>query len=172
MGGNVSLEDILESLAEHWNAEEAAKALGLSRRTLFYRLQQASKEAIGQAYRGCLKRLMDKYLVMKNRLEVREWEINRLRADNEALARRNAQLQQAIDLWKTMDQLNKLFPNTPGNGNPFKVLSLSEDAPKEVVDAVWKALAWRHHPDVGGNAELMKKINVARDSIYRMRGWR
>lgn len=175
--GNISLEDILESLGEHWNAEEVSKALGISRRTLFYRIQQASKEDLYQACRKCLKRLKDQDGVMKIRLETREWEINQLRAEIEALTRRNVQLQQEVSSWKTLDQFNKLLSSAPGagislNGNPFKVLNLSEDAPKEVVDAVWKALSKKYHPDVGGDTEQMKKVNGARDEIYQMRGWR
>ncbi len=48
---------------------------------------------------------------------------------------------------------------------PHARLHLTSDAPPEVVDAAYRALAKIHHPDRGGNQELMKAINVAYDQI-------
>lgn len=43
----------------------------------------------------------------------------------------------------------------------YEVLHLAPDAPVEVVHAAYRALARLHHPDVGGQAEDMAKLNRA-----------
>lgn len=45
--------------------------------------------------------------------------------------------------------------------DPFAVLGLSPDAGVADVQGVLRRLALRHHPDVGGDAEEMRRINVA-----------
>ena len=51
-------------------------------------------------------------------------------------------------------------------------LFLSEKAPQEVVDVVWKTLSKIYHPDTGGSDEKMKLINLERDRFYKERGWK
>jgi hypothetical protein len=41
------------------------------------------------------------------------------------------------------------------------VLCVSPDAPLSVAAAALKALAKRHHPDVGGDTEMMQRLNNA-----------
>lgn len=43
----------------------------------------------------------------------------------------------------------------------YEKLYLQPNAPRSIVDAVWKALARIHHPDVGGDAEAFKDIQAA-----------
>lgn len=43
----------------------------------------------------------------------------------------------------------------------WATLYLAEGAPEYVVDAVWKTLAKRNHPDVGGDAEVFKRLQEA-----------
>ena len=49
----------------------------------------------------------------------------------------------------------------PAPDSPYAVLRVVEGAPMEVVDAAYRALAKKHHPDKGGDAEEMKRINAA-----------
>ena len=41
------------------------------------------------------------------------------------------------------------------------LLCVSPDAPLSVAEAAYKALAKRHHPDVGGDTEMMQRLNNA-----------
>ena len=49
--------------------------------------------------------------------------------------------------------------------DPYEVLGVRSDAPLEVVEACWRALARRAHPDVGGSDVAMKEINAAWEKI-------
>lgn len=51
------------------------------------------------------------------------------------------------------------------------LLGITTDAPREVAEAAYKALAKRHHPDVGGDAATMQRINVAYEAYRQRRGW-
>lgn len=55
--------------------------------------------------------------------------------------------------------------------DPFHVFYLVADAPKDVVDVVYRHLIKQAHTDVGGNVELAVLYNNARDDIYRINGW-
>ena len=48
---------------------------------------------------------------------------------------------------------------------PHGVLFVQEGAPREVVEAAYKALARLHHPDKGGDTKTMQAINAAYDRI-------
>ncbi len=62
---------------------------------------------------------------------------------------------------------------------PFAAMYLRDNAPKEVVDAAYRALAKLHHPDLAGSneadrlrrTESMKRLNVAYEAAKKMRGW-
>lgn len=50
-------------------------------------------------------------------------------------------------------------------------LFVSRDAPREIFDAVFRAAIKIYHPDVGGNEETMKEVNLIKDKIYVEKGW-
>lgn len=50
---------------------------------------------------------------------------------------------------------------------PHEVLGLASDAPPEVVEAVFRALALKHHPDKGGDARKFAAISNARDEMLK-----
>lgn len=56
--------------------------------------------------------------------------------------------------------------------NVIEHLYITETAPKELFDAVYRAAIKLHHPDVGGNSEIMTQINVIKDETYKKRGWK
>lgn len=62
--------------------------------------------------------------------------------------------------------------NQETDKNILDHLFISEDAPKELFDAVYRAAIKLHHPDVGGNEEMMTQINIIKDKIYEKRGWK
>ena len=57
---------------------------------------------------------------------------------------------------------------TPPAGSPFAVLHLLPTAPPELVDAAYRCLAKRHHPDVNGDPEAMRVLNEARDALKEL----
>ena len=52
-----------------------------------------------------------------------------------------------------------------------ELLGVRETADREIVDAVYRTLARKRHPDTGGSAEQMERLNQARDLMYSRRGW-
>lgn len=57
------------------------------------------------------------------------------------------------------------FPAQEVSSSMFAKLYLLDSAPLEVVRAVYKALAVKHHPDKGGDVGIMTSINVAYKEI-------
>lgn len=54
----------------------------------------------------------------------------------------------------------------------YSLLFLKENAPKKVVDVVYKLLIRECHPDVNSNSDdRAKKLNKAREMIYKKNGW-
>lgn len=53
--------------------------------------------------------------------------------------------------------------------SPYQILGLLENVELEVVDAAYRALAKKYHPDKGGDTETMKRINLAYQQIRGMR---
>lgn len=48
---------------------------------------------------------------------------------------------------------------------PHEILGVQEDAPREVWEAAYKALARKHHPDVGGDQAVMVQLNEAKAAM-------
>jgi DnaJ-domain-containing protein 1 len=54
----------------------------------------------------------------------------------------------------------------------FVVLEVMETASREEVLKAWRRLARRYHPDAeGGDEEMMKTVNLAKERIFRLRRW-
>jgi DnaJ-domain-containing protein 1 len=51
-------------------------------------------------------------------------------------------------------------PHSTGSG-PHAVLGVRPGATREEIRSAYRALAMRHHPDHGGDAEKMRSINEA-----------
>lgn len=63
-------------------------------------------------------------------------------------------------------------PEEPPAPDPYIVLGLRPDAPDEVVEAAYRAIARKLHPDVNGTAaaaELMSYLNAAYSTIKEER---
>ena len=50
----------------------------------------------------------------------------------------------------------------------FQVLGVASTATCAEIDAAYRALAMKHHPDRGGDAREMARINIARDRGYEV----
>lgn len=49
--------------------------------------------------------------------------------------------------------------------DPWVVLGVQENAPRAVVEAAFRALAMKAHPDKGGSADAMRVLTEARDKM-------
>jgi hypothetical protein len=49
----------------------------------------------------------------------------------------------------------------------FQTLHLLPSAPPELIDAAYRCLAKKAHPDVGGDAATMRRLTEARDALSR-----
>jgi hypothetical protein len=54
----------------------------------------------------------------------------------------------------------------------FILLEVSESASRDDVLKAWRKMARRYHPDAeGGDEEMMKHVNLAKERIFRLRRW-
>jgi hypothetical protein len=53
--------------------------------------------------------------------------------------------------------------------NPYSVLGCTPDDSMSVVRTRFREMAKQHHPDLGGSAEQMQKVNSAYEEICRQR---
>lgn len=67
--------------------------------------------------------------------------------------------------WGTRPAREPADPRGPAEA--YEVLWLRTGAPPEVIRAAYRALASRLHPDVGGDADAMRRLNAA---YARLRG--
>lgn len=57
------------------------------------------------------------------------------------------------------------FTALPAPEQPFQVLGIGANASKDEVETAYRRLAAIHHPDRGGDADQMARINGARDAL-------
>jgi len=53
----------------------------------------------------------------------------------------------------------------PTTVDPYRVLQVTPDAEPEVIQAAYRALARKHHPDVGGSELQMAMLNAAWETL-------
>jgi curved DNA-binding protein CbpA len=56
-------------------------------------------------------------------------------------------------------------PKLPAPEQPFEILGVSRHATRDEIEAAWRRLARKHHPDRGGDVQQMARINAARDAL-------
>lgn len=76
-----------------------------------------------------------------------------------------------IERWGTGQMVEQAFTGfvaLPAPEQPWQVLGLdtSNPTPEQIEDA-YRCLAMRHHPDRGGDAQEMARINAARDALLQ-----
>lgn len=62
------------------------------------------------------------------------------------------------------------LPAPPSVRDPYEVLGVRPDAPLEVVEASFRALARQAHPDRGGSDAAMRELNSALERVRSDRG--
>lgn len=60
---------------------------------------------------------------------------------------------------------NSSIKNEPNS--PYATLYVTQNAPKFVIKAAYKALAFQYHPDRGGNSEEFQRVREAYDKIVK-----
>ena len=61
------------------------------------------------------------------------------------------------------------LPAPPKTRDPYEVLGVRPDSPVEVLEAAYRALAKKLHPDAGGSEAGMKDLNEAMERIKQER---
>jgi DnaJ-class molecular chaperone len=84
----------------------------------------------------------------------------------------NALTRQVLEAYH--QEIHRLLGSSPDapQGSPYQVLGLHPSAPDDVVKVVYRHLARKVHPDAGGSAEAMARLNRAYEEIARERGWK
>jgi hypothetical protein len=187
MKPQMRLEQILLVWVTSPNAMVASRRLGISRRTLYYRLEKASLMELRDAYaqlqvdtHAQLAQWQGEYLRSLHETEallvdltqqvetlrLQQAEVERQRA---ALVRENQALRRELLRSLTMQIEQQASGHHPID-DPYAVLHLTRDAPPEVVVAAYRALSKRDHPDMDGSDAAMQRLNWARDMIVQRNG--
>ena len=79
---------------------------------------------------------------------------------------------QPVDVANNLPPGNFAPPPSPVDdpNDPYVILGVHRNTPPEIIRAVYMAWVKNHHPDVGGDPETFKKINVAYDEIKKVKG--
>jgi hypothetical protein len=75
-------------------------------------------------------------------------------------------------LWLTFASRSRQTPTRPDDlddGEARSVLGVSADAGPAEINAAWRRLMARAHPDQGGTQGLAARLNAARDRLLRKR---
>ncbi len=82
--------------------------------------------------------------------------------------RENTILCHERDMWRARAQrLESLRHEEPRPGAVIDISSLAGQISEDEANAIRKAMARLHHPDVGGDPERMKAWNAALDRLFR-----
>jgi DnaJ-domain-containing protein 1 len=149
-------------MANSYTMDEAAQALGISRRSLFYQLREVSTDDLNAALLSSLR-------FRRAQLRARNTLLQELRADYDAVVQQNQLLAQENRVLKLLQGTIPLPFQANGATDAYAVLGVRPDAPREVVEAAHKALARTHHPDRGGKTADMQRINAAYQEIAKRR---
>ncbi|HMQ34420.1 MAG TPA: hypothetical protein PKD53_27035 [Chloroflexaceae bacterium] len=120
--------------------------------------------AEAQAQGRGLRRQLEKALTAAN--EARRAHAKMVATLTETM-RENTSLAHERDLWRTRAQRLEqgLSPETEGGRPVIDITALAGQISEDEVNAIRKAMARLHHPDVGGDPERMKAWNAALDRI-------
>jgi hypothetical protein len=73
-----------------------------------------------------------------------------------------------IERWGSGSMVEQAFTGfaaLPAPEQPFQVLGVGANASKEEIERAYRLLASQHHPDRGGDPQIMARINGARDAL-------
>jgi DnaJ-domain-containing protein 1 len=90
-------------------------------------------------------------------------------ADNLAAIAATLEAMRAIDRHggaEILDRAFKGFVALPAPEQPWNVLGVAMTATTGEIDEAYRRLAMQHHPDRGGDAAAMARINAAREAMH------
>lgn len=93
-------------------------------------------------------------------------------ADNLAAIAATLEAMRAIERHGGAEILDRAFTGFIALPQPeqwWQVLGVKSDATREQIDEAYRPLAMKHHPDRGGDAGEMARVNTARDQGYEVR---
>jgi DnaJ-domain-containing protein 1 len=166
-----SLYEILKAF-QQGGVEGAVRALGLARRTVVRSLATASADELKTVY----QQLLWEYQRERQGLADR---VRQLDAERAALASEHNRLQCEIaGLRAELQALRKRPPRRRRGASSkqktvddaFALLYVSPQAPPEVIEAAFRALAKQYHPDRGGSTAQMQRLNLAREQLLSRNG--
>ena len=88
--------------------------------------------------------------------------------DNIQAIRHTIAALRGIERWGTGDMVQQAFTGfvaLPSQDNPYDVLGVKPTATDDEIEASYKQKAKLLHPDVGGDAEAMRRLNEARKKL-------
>jgi len=90
--------------------------------------------------------------------------------EREEHERQQREAEERIRQQKRERQQRKPAPPPPrGVMNPYRLLGIKSGATLPEIKKAYRALALKHHPDHGGDIELMKRINLAYEKLTKGR---
>lgn len=81
--------------------------------------------------------------------------------------RENTTLANERDVWRAKAQRLEFGTGERGPSQEIDISGLAGQLTEDEVNAIRKAIARLHHPDVGGDPERMKAWNAALDRMFR-----
>jgi len=145
--------------------EGAVRALGLARRTVVQRLATASADDLKTAYQRLLWDQQRAMQELEYRVRQLDAERGRLQHENAGL---RAKLREVRD--RPPRRGRRAPPGRQAADDPAAVLYVSPQAPLEVIEAAFRALAKQYHPDRGGSTVQMQRLNLAREQLLHRNG--
>jgi hypothetical protein len=140
-------------------------------RDAFAKLQADARVQLAAMQNGAMRLL----LARKARIDDLSRQMDALSQEKDTIERQRAILARENDALR--DEVKRLKLQRPrptyrrgATDDPYAILHVTSDALPEVLDAAYRALAKKHHPDVGGSEAAMKRINVARAAILERNG--
>lgn len=88
--------------------------------------------------------------------------------DNMQAIAKTIEALRGIERWGSGQMVEQAFTGfiaLPAPEQPWQVLGIDSHASREEIEAAHRRLAMEHHPDRGGDADRMARINAARDSL-------
>lgn len=89
-------------------------------------------------------------------------------ADNLAAIAATLEAMRAIERHGGAEILDRAFTGfvaLPAPEQPWQVLGIAMTASRQEIESAYRRLAMQNHPDRGGNADDMARINAARDAM-------
>lgn len=88
--------------------------------------------------------------------------------DNMQAIAKTIEALRGIERWGSGSMVEQAFTGftaLPAPEQPWQVLGVSSHATREEIEEAHSRLAMKHHPDRGGDNQIMARINAARDAL-------